>query len=132
MKAQIHYRKEFEMVKKKGLKAMKWLVILGAVLLLAAGCSSSAVKYGSAQISSRPEGAEVINLKDESNLGVTPVNVSFGGEGDTAEFVTIQLRKPGYIDRITSFWINRRHTTKQEADDQAIDISVELEKQSGN
>ena len=120
------------MIQKKSLGAMKGLMILGALLLLAAGCSSSAVKYGSARISSRPEGAEVINLKDESNLGVTPVNVSFGGKGDTAEFVTVQLRKPGYIDRITSFWINRRHKTKQDADDQAIDISVELEKQSGN
>ena len=120
------------MVKKRGLRVMKRLVVLGAVMLLVVGCSSSAVKYGSARISSRPEGAEVVNLKDESSLGVTPVNVSFGGEGDTAEFVTVQLRKPGYIDRITSFWINRRHATKQQADDQAIDISVELEKQSGN
>ena len=111
---------------------MKRLVVLAGIMLLAAGCSAPAVKYGSARISSRPEGAEVINLKDESNLGVTPVNVSFGGDGDTAEYVTVQLRKPGYIDRITSFWINRRHASQQEADDQAIDISVELEKQAGN
>ena len=57
------------MLEKKGLKAMTRLVVLGAVMLLAVGCSSSAVKYGSARISSRPEGAEVINLKDESKPG---------------------------------------------------------------
>ena len=119
------------MAKKNGLRAMKLLFIGVGMTLLVSGCSSS-LKYGSAKISSRPEGAEVINLKDDSNLGVTPVNVSFGGEADTAEFVTVQLRKPGYIDRITSFWINRRHTTQSEANNDAIDISVELEKTGGN
>jgi hypothetical protein len=119
------------MVEKKGKRLMKLLLIGAGMMVLISGCSSS-LKYGSAKISSRPEGAEVINLKDDSHLGVTPVNVSFGGEADTAEFVTVQLRKPGYIDRITSFWINRRHETQLEADDNAIDISVELEKTGGN
>lgn len=119
------------MITIKGLRSLKLLLIMVGLILLVSGCSSS-LKYGSAKISSRPEGAEVVNLKDDSHLGVTPVNVSFGGEADTAEFVTVQLRKPGYIDRITSFWINRRHTTKPEADDNAIDISVELEKKISN
>lgn len=120
------------MQKIKGLRSLKLLLITVGLIVLVSGCSSSSLKYGSAKISSRPEGAEVVNLKDDSHLGVTPVNVSFGGEADTAEFVTVQLRKPGYIDRITSFWINRRHTTKLEADDNAIDISVELEKKISN
>ncbi|PID44418.1 MAG: hypothetical protein CR981_01370 [Proteobacteria bacterium] len=90
------------------------------------GCSST--KYGAAKIVSIPKGAEVVNLKDNSHLGATPIKVSFSGESDTAEFVTIQLRKPGYSDKITSFWINRRHDTEQTAEDNAIDITVELEK----
>ena len=120
------------MVEKKGKRLMKLLLVVAGMMLLVSGCSSSSLKYGSAKISSQPEGAEVVNLKDDSHLGVTPVNVSFGGEADTAEFVTVQLRKPGYINRITSFWINRRHKTQLEADDNAIDISVELEKTGGN
>lgn len=120
------------MQKIKDLSLLKLLLITAGLILLVSGCSSPSLKYGSAKISSRPEGAEVVNLKDDSHLGVTPVNVSFSGEADTAEFVTVQLRKPGYIDRITSFWINRRHTTKLEADDNAIDISVELEKKISN
>ncbi|MBT8359861.1 MAG: hypothetical protein KJO32_02815, partial [Deltaproteobacteria bacterium] len=60
---------------------------------------------------------------------VTPVKVSFSGKADTAEYVTIQLRKPGYLDRITSFWINRRHASPLEAEDNAIDIKVQLEKE---
>ncbi len=102
-------------------------VLAIAALVLLSGCSSSN-KYGVANISSIPDGAEVVNLKDQSHLGRTPVKVSFPGEPNTAEFVTIQLRKPGYIDRITSFWINRKHKSPEEAEMNAIDVQVELEK----
>lgn len=119
------------MTERKGLIPVKLLFIMGCFALLVSGCSSS-VNYGSAKVSSTPEGAEVINLEDNTHLGVTPVKVSFAGEANTAKFVTIQVRKPGYIERITSFWINRRHSTQLEADDYAIDISVELEKKSSN
>ncbi|MEE4315115.1 MAG: hypothetical protein V2J11_11490 [Desulfofustis sp.] len=106
------------------------ILAVSAVLLLS-GCASSN-KYGAAKIGSIPEGAEVVNLKDQSHLGMTPVKVSFPGQADTAEFVTIQLRKPGYIDRITSFWINRKHKTPADAEANAVDIQVELEKKSQN
>ncbi len=105
----------------------RWLMVLFFGVMMA-GCASSP-KYGAAKINSTPAGAEVINLKDDSNLGVTPVKVTFRGEADTAELVTIQLRKSGYLDRITSFWINRRHDTPKAAGDNAIDIQVGLEKQ---
>lgn len=104
-------------------------VMIIAALVLLSGCSSSN-KYGAAKIASIPEGAEVVNLKDQSHLGMTPVKVSFPGEANTAEFVTIQLRKPGYLDRITSFWINRKHKTPADAEANAIDVQVNLEKQS--
>ena len=119
------------MTKGRGSIYMKPLFILGFFLFLVSGCSSS-VNYGSAKISSMPEGAEVINLEDNSHLGVTPVKVRFAGEANTAKYITLQLIKPGYIERITSFWINRRHATELEADDNAIDISVELEKKSSD
>jgi hypothetical protein len=60
------------------------------------------------------------------------VNVSFAGDAGTSEFVTIQLRKQGYIDKITTFWVNKRHKSAVEADDNAIDISVNLEKTGNN
>ena len=107
---------------------MLWICVAVGLLALLSGCAPQ-TKYGAAKISSTPEGAEVVNLKDDSHLGATPVKVSFSGKANTAEFVTIQLRKEGYIDRIASFWINRRHKTAYEAEDNAIDINVELEKQ---
>ncbi len=103
------------------------LLVPAAALLLVAGCSST--RYGAANIHSIPEGAEIINLKDNSQLGVTPAKVSFPGKNGTAEQVTIQLQKPGYLDRITSFWINHRHSSRAEAKAQPIDVKVELEKE---
>lgn len=102
-------------------------VFLLLIAALLTGCGGS-TKYGIAKINSTPTGAEIINLKDSSNLGITPAQVFFSGEADTSEFVTIQLRKLGYRDRITTFWINRRHSTIFEAEEGAIDIHVELEK----
>jgi hypothetical protein len=116
------------MKKTETIVGKKLFFVTCCILLLLTGCASEVQKYGAAKISSTPQGAEVVNLKDDSHLGVTPVKVSFSGKADTAEYVTIQLRKPGYIDRITSFWINRRHASTVEADDNAIDIKVELEK----
>lgn len=103
------------------------LLTLIALMFFMTGCANS-TKFGAAKINSSPEGAEVVNLRDNSHLGVTPVNVSFTGEADSSEYITIQLRKNGYKDRITSFWINKRHDTALAADDNAIDISVSLEK----
>ena len=114
------------MIRKRMVKRQIFRVSCCVLLLMLSACSTQ--KYGAAKINSIPPGAEVVNLKDESHLGTTPVKVSFTGEADSAEFVTIQLRKPGYIDRITSFWINRRHENPAIAEDNAIDIQVELEK----
>lgn len=115
------------MTRLKPLISNIFILLTVSFLLLLSGCGTQ-TKYGTAKITSSPEGAEIVNLKDNSHLGSTPVKVSFSGEADTAEFVTIQLRKPGYIDRITSFWINRRHKNPLDAEDNAIDIKVELEK----
>lgn len=116
----------------KKITTMKLIFAVVGIALMITGCAGNAVKYGAAKISTSPEGAEVVNLKDDSNLGMTPVNVSFPGQADTSEYITVQLRKPGYLDRITSFWINKRHKTQQAADDNAIDILIELEKKAGN
>jgi len=104
---------------------------LFCLLFSLSGCALG-TKYGAAKIISVPEGAEVVNLKDDSHLGSTPVKVMFSGEADTAELITVQFRKPGYIDRITSFWINRRHASQVEAEENAVDIKVELEKKGNN
>lgn len=116
-------------MKKTGIMVAKGLFLAACCLLLLLNGCASQTKYGAAKVNSSPEGAEVVDLRDDSHLGVTPIKVSFSGKADTAEYVTIQLRKPGYLDRITSFWINRRHASPLEAEDNAIDIKVQLEKE---
>ena len=106
-------------------KSLRFAFVLGFALI-ASGCAST--KYGAVNVTSNPPGAEVVNLKDESNMGSTPAKITFPGKPDTSEFVTIQLRKPGYIDRITTFWVNRRYSSPADADMNAVDIQVDLEK----
>ena len=115
------------MKKNRKFSQLLWFTLLASLLFIS-GCATSPQQYGAAKISSSPDGAEVVNLKDDSSLGVTPVQVSFVGAGGTAELVTVQLRKTGYVDRITSFWINRRHNAPEAALENAIDIHVDLKK----
>ena len=96
-------------------------------LLALTGCSRT--MYGAANITSEPQGAAIVNLRDNSQIGTTPARVVWPGEADTAEQVTLQLRKSGYIDKITTIWINHRHQSEAEAKANAVDIKVELEQQ---
>jgi hypothetical protein len=102
------------------------LLSLGAFALLlgAAGCSKT--MYGAVKFESNPPGAEVINLRDDANLGITPVVVTWESSDGEPEYVTVQVRKNGYLEDITSFWVNTRHESREVAQDQAQPIFVEL------
>jgi len=102
------------------------LILAGTAALLAGGCAGE--RYGAADINSVPEGADIINLKDNTNLGRTPAQVVWSGE-EGSEKVTVQLQKNGYHSTITSFWINKRHKSETAAREQAIDVHGELEKE---
>lgn len=91
------------------------------------GCTSTKM-YGSAKFVSTPAGAEVINLKDDTNMGMTPVLVTWEGEEEKPEHVTVEFRKTGYREKITSFYVNKRHKTREEAAASPQPVSVELEK----
>ena len=101
-------------------------LLAAALMLLLTSCAGG-TKYGAANINSMPEGAEIINLKDNTNLGRTPAQVVWRGED--SEKITVQLQKDGYHYAITSFWINRRHKSEAEARAQAIDVHSDLEKE---
>lgn len=101
------------------------LILLAGAALLLGGCSST--HYGAVNIDSTPRGAEIINLRDNTNLGQTPAQVVW--RGDSSEQVTIQLHKTGYHSSITSFWVNKRHASEEEAKMNAVDVHSELEKE---
>ena len=92
-------------------------------LSVLAGCSGT--RYGSAQVTSIPAGAEVVNLRDDTHLGITPLMVTWEEDDDEAIRATVELRKRGYVEEIKSFWI-KMYKTKEEADQKAQPVTVEL------
>lgn len=103
-----------------------YLLALGVVVQLT-GCGSSKT-YGTVEFNSMPPGAEVVNLKDDTNLGMTPLQVTWEGEEGKPEYVTVEFTKKGYQNDITSFWVNTRHESRESAAAAAQPITVELKK----
>lgn len=109
--------------------AGQFLTKTGFALLCLAALSSfgcSGAQYGAARIASTPAGAEIVNLRDNTNLGMTPATVVW--KGDAPEQVTVQFHKNGYHSTITSFWVNKRHSSEEQARMNAIDVHSELVK----
>jgi hypothetical protein len=95
------------------------------VLALATGCSQK--MYGAVKFESSPAGAEVVNLRDDTSLGVSPVVVVWESEDGKPEYVTVQMRKSGYREAISSFWVNTRHQSREKAQAEAHPIFIELQ-----
>ncbi len=92
--------------------------------LFFSGCAVQ--QYGAVEFSSTPTGAEVINLKDDTVLGSTPVRVLWKGDAGSSEKVVVQFNKAGYYEKISSIWVNKRHETRQNAEQDAVQIHAEL------
>jgi hypothetical protein len=99
------------------------LGVLSALSFLAA-CSQT--MYGVVKIESIPPGAEVINLKDDTYLGMTPLLVTWESKEDKVRHVTVELRKVAYVEEITSFWVKMRHETKEDAIRDPQPVTIEL------
>lgn len=100
------------------------------LLLISSLAACSQTMYGVVKIESIPPGAEVINLKDDTHLGMTPLLVTWEGEEDDARHATVELRKIGYMEQITSFWVKMRHKTKEDASKEPQPVTVELKKRN--
>jgi hypothetical protein len=93
------------------------------MLFLASGCA----RHGAAIIVSEPEGAEVVDLSDDTIFGITPVKVWWTEHGERRVFVNIRLQKEGYRDKTTSFWVNLDHATRGKAlkDPQPVEVILD-------
>jgi hypothetical protein len=92
---------------------------------LLGGCAKKTT-YGAVKFDSKPPGAEILNLRDDTNLGMTPAMVTFEGKGEEPEHVTVEMRKPGFKEKITTFWVNKRHGSRAAAENNPQEITVEL------
>ncbi|NLZ17326.1 MAG: hypothetical protein GX087_06290 [Desulfobulbaceae bacterium] len=100
------------------------LALALAVFGLSTGCSQK--KYGAVKFDSSPAGAEVVNLKDDATFGLTPILVTWESSSGEPEYVTVQMRKAGYLEEITSFWLNTRHSSREAAQAEPQPINVIL------
>ena len=94
------------------------------LLVLSSGCA----KYGAALITTDPEGAEVVDMSDDTVFGVTPVKVWWKEHGERRVFVNVRLQKEGYRDKTTSFWVNLDHANRGDALKNAPPVEVNLDK----
>ncbi len=104
----------------------KALPLAGFALLslTLAGCAH----HGAALIMSQPKGAEVVDLDNDTLVGVTPVKVWWKESGNQRKFVNIRLQKEGYRDKTTSFWVTLRHSSRDSAVNNPQSVEVTLDK----
>ena len=99
------------------------VIVLMVVLL------SSCVSYhGAARIESTPPGAQVVNLEDDTILGITPFNTWWRDSKQQRKFVNIRLQRDGYEDKTTSFWVTLRHNSREDALSDPHQVSIKLDK----
>ncbi len=75
---------------------------------------------GNIQLRSFPPGSEVVDLGDNTLLGITPCDSSFGGTKQKPRLITVRFQKVGYRDRIITFTDTGRR--------QAVAIEMKEEK----
>lgn len=92
-------------------RAYRLLISLTAIAILS-GCASY---YGAARITSEPSGAEVINLKDGTILGVTPTTVWWKSGSSDRQHMSLRLKLDGYYDKVAPFWLSMRHKSQSES-----------------
>ncbi len=90
------------------------ILLCTLALAMLSGCASY---YGAARITSEPSGAEVINLKDGTILGVTPTTVWWKTGSSDRQHISLRLKLDGYYDKVAPFWLSMRHKSQSEAMD---------------
>lgn len=99
------------------------LVFTVAATIILMGCSQH---YGAAKIVSTPAGAEVINLDDGTIIGVTPLTTWWKDTSSNRQYVALRVRKPGFEEKISHFWLSMRHSSLEKAKDNSQLVEIVL------
>ncbi len=99
------------------------LLVAALATTVLAGCAN----HGAALIRTQPDGAEVVNLEDDTVLGVTPVKVWWREGAEKRKFVNIRVQKEGYRDKTSSFWVTLRHGSKEAALDEPQFVEIKMD-----
>lgn len=106
----------------------RWPLYSLLFTLCLGGCASH---YGAARITSIPAGAQVINLEDNSVVGVTPTVVALKDSSDRRQHIILRFKKEGYYDKTDSFWMNMRHRSLDHAKQNLQSLEVKMQKKGG-
>lgn len=96
------------------------------ISFLCISLSACASHYGAAYITSNPPGAEVISLDDGTTLGVTPTTVWWKEPSGDNQHKALRLKKDGYYEKVSSFWLSMRHSNIDEATENSTLVEVNL------
>ena len=98
-------------------------------LLFAMMLGGCATHHGAANIVSIPQGAEVINVDDDTVLGVTPVKIWWREINEEKRRINVRLHKEGFRDKVTSFFVTFRHGSKDAALGEPQYVRIVLDKE---
>ena len=107
------------------IKPARWLLVLLFPLFTACGAH-----HGAALIKSVPSGVEVVNMEDDTVVGITPVKVWYKESEEERKFVNVRLQKEGYQDKTASFWVSLRHRSQKSALKNPQFVEIEMDKAS--
>lgn len=105
-------------------------IVFTTALISCLAVGGCATHHGAANIISIPEGAEVINVDDDTVLGVTPVKVWWREGKEERRRINVRLHKAGYLDKVTSFFVTFRHGSKNSALDEPQYVRIILDKEN--
>jgi hypothetical protein len=106
------------------------IVLAGLVFLLSGCAEPENPPFGALEIISYPPGADVVRLEDNSTLGTTPLKHAWETEEGKAEYIIVSLKKSGYEDTVTTFFVNPLYDSEDAAmeDPQVIEVRLKQKK----
>ena len=96
-------------------------------IMFALSLSGCATYYGATRIQSVPSGAQVIDMEDGSIVGVTPTLYLRKDNSDLRQTIIIRFKKDGYYDKTSSFWMEMRLTSAEDAKKNSALVEIELQ-----
>ena len=103
-------------------------LVVGAAIAFTLSLSACGAHYGAAKIVSNPPGAEAINLDDGTVIGNTPVTMRWKNSSKDRQHIAIRLKKAGYYEKVSSFWLSMRHSSEKAANENPQLVEVTMQK----
>lgn len=107
------------------IERLKYNCVVLICLFTLSGCMA---RYGAVTITTVPAGAEIIDAETEEVLGITPFTALWKDSSSTRQYIAVRLKKQGYQNNISHFWLSMRHKSEKAAREEPKEVTVELDK----